>query len=532
MFDNTDEVQGDPQRAGRDLLDDLTSQAREIDRRFARLVVLAAEARERGVAERLDGLPLEHLLGVTAGWTAPDRRFLLTVVETLVHLPTVRAWFAEGRLSWGQVRGIVGAARHLDLAQKAWLDAALAAAAERVAALAADQVVDAVDALAHRAREDLVDERAERAERDAFVAVQGGLFGRSRVLIDGEETAVAEILEGIDTAASHTSPDDDDDDERRRRSRGRRRFDGLRHMAGTYLAGGMNAERPAKPMMHVLTNYRDVTGHGTGTSAESTVGDETEDAARTQGSPVGVGSPRIAGLGAAGATAPGGEAAGMARSCVGVEGSWLLDRGTGPVQLTRRGLDRYACDAVFRAILTDDHGGILGVTAPTTAIGDALRAALIARDLGCRFPGCTGAGSAPNLCHAHHIVYRRHGGTTVLSNLVLLCDSHHRLVHHRGWQLSLSADDTLTVSRGRMRLTSQPAARKHIAAPDPPPRQRHRPRHPTSPARDPGEGRTPVIDRGGHQPDERLEPGWIRPLQGLSPRPPQPPAGPPHDLPF
>ena len=35
----------------------------------------------------------------------------------------------------------------------------------------------------------------------------------------------------------------------------------------------------------------------------------------------------------------------------------------------------------------------------------------------------------PNRCHAHHVIDWRDGGATDLSNLVLLCAYHHRMVH-------------------------------------------------------------------------------------------------------
>ena len=52
-------------------------------------------------------------------------------------------------------------------------------------------------------------------------------------------------------------------------------------------------------------------------------------------------------------------------------------------------------------------------------------AALWLRDGGCRMPGC---GRKHHL-HAHHIEAWAEGGKTSKSNLVLLCPSHHGLVH-------------------------------------------------------------------------------------------------------
>jgi predicted restriction endonuclease len=55
--------------------------------------------------------------------------------------------------------------------------------------------------------------------------------------------------------------------------------------------------------------------------------------------------------------------------------------------------------------------------------------------------------------HAHHIIPRAQGGTTSLSNLVLLCPFHHLIAIHRwGWTISLNADGTTTfVSPDRKR---------------------------------------------------------------------------------
>lgn len=68
----------------------------------------------------------------------------------------------------------------------------------------------------------------------------------------------------------------------------------------------------------------------------------------------------------------------------------------------------------------------------------AQRIALAERDRGCAFPGCD---RPPEWAEAHH--WRRpwaSGGTTNLSDGVLLCSHHHRTVHHQRWHLR-EADD-------------------------------------------------------------------------------------------
>ncbi|MCW2803134.1 MAG: hypothetical protein JWN06_1351, partial [Propionibacteriaceae bacterium] len=56
--------------------------------------------------------------------------------------------------------------------------------------------------------------------------------------------------------------------------------------------------------------------------------------------------------------------------------------------------------------------------------------ALIARDGGCSFPGCT---HPPEWCDRHHIREWVDGGTTDLDNLTLLCRYHHTRFASRGW---------------------------------------------------------------------------------------------------
>lgn len=61
----------------------------------------------------------------------------------------------------------------------------------------------------------------------------------------------------------------------------------------------------------------------------------------------------------------------------------------------------------------------------------AQRAAVIARDR-----ACVGCGAPAARCHIHHIRWRRHGGTTFIDNLVLVCWSCHQGIHHLDWTIT------------------------------------------------------------------------------------------------
>jgi hypothetical protein len=63
--------------------------------------------------------------------------------------------------------------------------------------------------------------------------------------------------------------------------------------------------------------------------------------------------------------------------------------------------------------------------------------ALIARDRGCSFPGCT---HPPEWCERHHIKEWINGGKTDLRNLTLLCRYHHHNFVSKGWTCQLNPD--------------------------------------------------------------------------------------------
>ena len=113
----------------------------------------------------------------------------------------------------------------------------------------------------------------------------------------------------------------------------------------------------------------------------------------------------------------------------------------GPLSVSQTRL--LGCDCFLSTVLLDDHGAPLDAQPGKRLVTAEQRVALIARDKGCAFPGCT---CVPAWTDAHHIKHWANGGPTVMNNLVLLCRSHHRLMHRKAafvgkWAIRIGVDN-------------------------------------------------------------------------------------------
>jgi Domain of unknown function (DUF222) len=104
-------------------------------------------------------------------------------------------------------------------------------------------------------------------------------------------------------------------------------------------------------------------------------------------------------------------------------------------------LRRLACDADIIPAVLGTNSEILDLGRRQRLANAALRAAVIARDGGCIFPGCQ---RPPSWCECHHRHHWLDGGKTSLQNLDLLCSHHHHLLHEGGWRLTLDHDAART----------------------------------------------------------------------------------------
>jgi hypothetical protein len=101
-------------------------------------------------------------------------------------------------------------------------------------------------------------------------------------------------------------------------------------------------------------------------------------------------------------------------------------------QLSATAVRQICCDSHVIPAVLGATSDVLDVGRQQRLVSAAIWRALVARDLHCRFKGCT---RPPIMCHAHHLVHWADGGETSLKNLILLCGHHHRLIHSGPWQI-------------------------------------------------------------------------------------------------
>jgi Domain of unknown function (DUF222) len=104
---------------------------------------------------------------------------------------------------------------------------------------------------------------------------------------------------------------------------------------------------------------------------------------------------------------------------------------------------RLCCDGTAVGILEGRDGEPLNIGRKSRAIPPAMRRAMLARDGGCRFPGC----DRTRFCDGHHVQHWARGGEPQLGNLVTLCSFHHTLVHEGGFGVTATDDGVFVFTR-------------------------------------------------------------------------------------
>jgi hypothetical protein len=404
-------------------------------------VMLALTARIEGelLAQRRSGLPLVELLGLQSRLTFAERRGLLRTASALERMPHLASAVRAGLVGAGETRAILAEVRRLDADGRAVVDALFADQVE-LARHAVDAVVDEVTSAAVALDPRSADKDRVRAYERRYLAITPGLAGTLAGYFEFDDESGALVLRALDDASipltgpkaltrDATLPSGQVDPDRR--TLGRRRADALVALAEHWLGSHVSGD----PQGHVA-------GPSAGPDALTTPGPATR--ASGDGSHGRAARPLLYVLTDIATLT--GEADAPAR---------LLWDALGPVPvLTAGAARRLASDARLQFLLTDGRE-VLGISAPVDTISAKLRAAVHARDVHCRFPGCSVPSRRTDL---HHVVPRHRGGHTVVTNLVALCRRHHTAVGDGGWRLTMSGDGVVTVRRGRHRATSDPPA--------------------------------------------------------------------------
>ncbi|MFG1925411.1 DUF222 domain-containing protein [Cryptosporangium sp. NPDC048952] len=104
-------------------------------------------------------------------------------------------------------------------------------------------------------------------------------------------------------------------------------------------------------------------------------------------------------------------------------------------------LRRMSCDAGIHRIVFGPGDVPLNAGRQIRTVRASQHRAVVARDGGCRFPGCD---RPPAWTQAHHVTHWADGGPTDVNNLLLLCSHHHHLVHEGGWTLQFDGSVLIT----------------------------------------------------------------------------------------
>jgi hypothetical protein len=305
------------------------------------------------------------------------------VARALGGLPEIDRVFAEGRLSYSQVRAVTRIATHENEARV--LEIALAATGAQL------------ERICRGFRKATELEQLQAAERRVRARVLGNGLVRLEVVLSADEADL--MMKAIDEAREGLSPE--------------------------------GAPRNQTPSAPVVSGGRDVEGKAPRASgadalvhlAATFLSGRAEAAASTasngpRGEVVLHVGPDLA-------------------SAAGTLGTTLGD-GT---HVSEETLRRVACDGGLVVVATDPAGHVLDVGRRTRTIPTAIRRALLVRDRHCRFPGCANQ----SFLHGHHVRHWLHGGRTALENLLSLCSFHHRQVHEGGFRVSLTADAEVEV---------------------------------------------------------------------------------------
>ncbi len=389
---------------------EMTQALRRMEHATAEAVELVGRVARAGVCEELEGLPLELLLALQHRLVSSDAHMLVEAARVLRRMPVTKTLFDEGRLSWGQVRGIVTRLRRLKVEDLPSIDERMEASLDRIDKYNPDELVWAVQQAADEidgARK--AERREQRMVEASFLALQPSFDGSVRLYGELDPVAGATCLNALEAASG--PPDAQRSEPGDVSSRAKQRAQALTRICADWLGGGTGGGRPARPLIVAHVDVANATPTAAGT--------------------VELGAPGVL------------------------------------PTLTAATVEALTRDADLRVVLFDGARP-LAVSSKTKAVevpADT-RLAVKARDRGCRFPGST---APAKWAEIHHIRPRAKGGDHHPDKLTLLLRRWHRLVHDRDWKQHLDPQTgEFTIARKRRIWTSLPRGTP-LRRPPPPP---------------------------------------------------------------
>jgi 5-methylcytosine-specific restriction protein A len=97
-------------------------------------------------------------------------------------------------------------------------------------------------------------------------------------------------------------------------------------------------------------------------------------------------------------------------------------------------LRRLLCDARIVPVVLGGNSEPLDVGRARRTCTGSQRDALTARDRGCAYGGCH---APPHRCQVHHVTHWIDGGRTAVDVMIMLCVTHHRMIHRAGWTVRM-----------------------------------------------------------------------------------------------
>lgn len=395
------------------------------------------------------GVGLETWLSTIARRTRSDARMLLAAAEMLRRLPSLRAAFQAGEVSWAQVRAVALKARPLPSTLDDRIDAAVAAAVDG----AGGAEPDALTRVMGWSLAALHPQRTARAERTGeereFLALQPRLDGSGgRLWGELSATSWAVLDAALETGEAHadttprTTAGDGPDgaDERGPTEPGR----------GRTRSGAASGRDRARRLVALLESM--LPGAAAGDAATG-----------------------------GGASGSGRAAGSRPQLLLRADLDTLLRRDDTPATLlttllgghvrvtaatARRMLDERGTD--LRTVVLDDTGAVVGVGRRHRLAPGWLSDAVLALHDTCSAPGCASAARGADLDHARPWWPARtedRPGSTDVAELAPLCPHHNQSKERDGWIVEQTADGRRrwVHPRSGLRTATVPAAWRPVS---------------------------------------------------------------------